>query len=164
MPGRRINRQQVELYMKERRQNTTQVVSAIKSGISERSGRRIEQGQWSVDSNPRHWRTRPDPLSKVWSNELVPLLEISPALSGLTLLEYLQDKYPGDYPDKLLRTLQRRVKQWRALSGPDKEVMFRQSREPGQQGLSDFTQLKDIQIMIQGAPFKHLLYHFRLGF
>jgi len=118
MPGRRINRQQVEFYMKERRENTTQVVSAMKAGISERSGRRIEQGQCPTQSKQRHWRTRPDPLDKVWANELAPMLEVSPGLSGITLLEYLQDKYPGEYPDQMLRTLQRRVKQWRALAGP----------------------------------------------
>ncbi len=94
MPGRRINRQQVEFYMTERRQNATQVVSAMKAGISERSGRRIEQGQCPTQSKQRHWRTRPDPLDKVWENELAPMLEVSPGLSGITLLEYLQDKYP----------------------------------------------------------------------
>ncbi|MEE8289669.1 MAG: IS21 family transposase [Nitrosomonadaceae bacterium] len=164
MPGKRINRQQVEFYMTERRQNTTQVVSAKKAGISERSGRRIEQGQCLAQSKQRHWRTRPDPLDKVWENELAPMLTVSPGLSGITLLEYLQDKYPGEHPDQLLRTLQRRVKQWRALAGPKKEVMFRQSRQPGQQGLSDFTQLKDIRITIQGIEYKHLLYHFRLAY
>jgi len=164
MPGRRINRQQVEFYMKERRQNATQVVSALKTGISERSGRRIEQGQCPNQSKQRHWRTRPDPLDNVWETELVPMLEVSPGLSGITLLEYRQDKYPGEHPDQLLRTLQRRVKQWRVLAGPKKEVMFRQSRAPGQQGLSDFTQLKDIRITIQGIEYKHLLYHFRLAY
>ena len=108
--------------------------------------------------------TRLAPLSEVWASECVPLLENSPELSGIILLEYLQDKYTGQYPDKLLRTLQRRIKKWRALSGPDKPVMFRQSRGPGQQGISDFTQLKDISITIKGVEFKHLLYHFRLAF
>lgn len=64
----------------------------------------------------------------------------------------------------MLRTLQRRVKQWKVLQGPDKEVMFRQEHSAGQQGLSDFTRLKSITITVAGIEFKHLLYHFRLAF
>lgn len=164
MPGKRINRQQVEFYMNTRKENNTQALSALKAGISERSGRRIEKGQWQANGKKRDWLTRPDPLSEVWVSECVPLLENNPDLSGVILLEYLQDKYAGQYPDKLLRTIQRRIKTWRALSGPEKPVIFRQSRSPGQQGISDFTQLKDIGITVNGSVFKHLLYHFRLTF
>ena len=91
------------------------------------------------------------------------MLEQTPRLTAITLLEYLQGQYPEDYPDCLLRTLQRRVKQWRALCGPEKEVMFRQVHELGRQGLSDFTKLKGGIITIKGTPFEHLLYHFRLA-
>ncbi len=50
------------------------------------------------------------------------------------------------------------------LHGPDKEVIFRQTHEPGQQALSDFTQLKRVAITIDKKPFKHLLYHFKLAY
>lgn len=60
--------------------------------------------------------------------------------------------------------MQRRVKAWRAQHGPDKEVMFPQSPEPGQRALSDFTQVKDTVITIGGVVLVHLLYHFRLAF
>jgi hypothetical protein len=63
--------------------------------------------------------------------ELVAKLEGGAELQALTLLEDLQERYPGQYPDTLLRTLQRRVKAWRAAFGPDKEVMFPQRHEPG---------------------------------
>jgi hypothetical protein len=62
----------------------------------------------------RHWKTREDPLAAVWESELVPLLENEPTLSGITLRDYLDEKYPGQYPETRLRTLQRRVKHWLA--------------------------------------------------
>lgn len=142
----------------------SQLIAAAKAGISERSGRDIEHGKRLERNRCLRWRTHPDPLAMVWEQELVPLLERSPGLSPVTLLEELQANYPDSYPNKLLRTLQRRVKQWKALYGSDKEVIFRQIHEPGRLGLSDFTRLKDIVITIQGAPLEHLLYHFRLAY
>jgi transcriptional regulator with XRE-family HTH domain len=163
MPGEWIKLQQEELYMKSRREGYTQIVAAAKSGISERSGRDIEKGSRKNPWEKARWRSCPDPLKEVWESELIPMLEQNPSLTAITLLEYLQDKYE-DYPDSLLRTLQRRVKQWRVLYGPEKEVMFRQIHEAGRQALSDFTKLKKVTITIQGSPFDHLLYHFRLAY
>ena len=63
-------------------------------------------------SGPRHWRTRPDPFETVW-----PLLEEwladEPTATGKELLKRLQARVPGMFPNAHLRTLQRRVKQWR---------------------------------------------------
>jgi transposase InsO family protein len=89
-------------------------------------------------------------------------LENQPDLTGITLWDYLDEKRPGQYPEKLLRTLQRRVKHWLATRGPDKEVMFRQSVPAGHQGLSDFTR-PNTAISLAGEPFVHLLYQFRLA-
>lgn len=165
MPGEWITSRQVERYMKARKKGHSQENAAAKAGISERSGRSIEQDK-RIDpmKKERHWRTRPDPLSPAWENELKPMLEQTPSLQAITLLEYLQTKYPDGYPDSVWRTLQRRVKTWHALQGPDKEVMFCQTHEPGRQGLSDFTLLKRACITIAGKPFEHLLYHFRLAY
>jgi hypothetical protein len=151
--------------MTSRGQQLTQVTSAAKAGICERSGRDIETGK-RIDpkQKPRHWRTRSDPFESVWETELAPLLANEPSLQAITLLEHLQSCHPGQFPDKLLRTLQRRVKRWYALHGPAKEVIFRQTHVIGRQGLSDFTTLKRVTITIGGEPFKHLLYHFRLAF
>lgn len=151
--------------MTSRQQEHSQTTSAAKAGISERSGREIESGN-RIDPKhqQRHWRTRSDPLEGVWETELIPLLEHTPELQAITLLEHLQSRYPGVYPDKVLRTLQRRTKQWQALQGPEKEIMFRQVHVAGRQGLSDFTTLKKVTITLNGEPFKHLLYHFRLAF
>lgn len=163
MPGTQITQRQEKLYMDARREGLTQETAAAKAGISERSGRRIDQGQRPPRVQPRDWRTRKDPLAGVWSGELVPLLQSAPELTGLSLLEYLDERYPGQYSDTLLRTLQRRVKQWRAVHGPDKAVIFRQTLPPGQMGLSDFTH-PDTAITINGEHFAHLLYQYRLAY
>ncbi|EFF5367220.1 TPA: IS21 family transposase, partial [Escherichia coli] len=92
-----LNTSQVSYYMTQRKKGITQHISAMKAGISVRSGRRIEKGEWAKNS-VRHWRTRKDPL-----------LKERPALTPTTLLEMLQDKYPGQYPNSLRRTMQRRV-------------------------------------------------------
>lgn len=163
MPGRWITNKQVEIYTMTRKQHT-QKLSAVKAGISERTARKIDSGhRLPPQANERHWKTRKDPFEEVW-DELASMLYQEPGLQPLTLLEYLQDRYPGQYPDTKLRTLQRRIKQWRAINGPSKEVMFEQAHPIGQQGLSDFTTLKDTTIMIKGEHFSHLLYHFRLAY
>lgn len=164
MSGGWIKLQQTEIYMRARREGYTQIVAAAKAGISERSGRAIEQGKRKDPWQKNRWRSCPDPLAKVWESELRPMLEQSPTLTAITLFDYLQTKYVDEYPDSILRTLQRRVKQWRALYGPEKEVMFRQVHEIGRQALSDFTKLKKVHVTIAGQPFEHLLYHFRLAY
>ncbi|WP_421910594.1 IS21 family transposase [Parahaliea mediterranea] len=163
MPGQHITHRQEELYMQHRKAGATQEVAAAKAGLSVRSGRRIEQSGGVRTQSERDWRTREDPLEAVWSTELVHLLENEPSLTGTTLLDYLEEHYPEHYDQRILRTLQRRVKQWKALHGPDREVMFRQQAVVSQQGFSDFTH-PDSPITIQGKPFSHLLYQFRLAY
>lgn len=149
--------------MNAREQGHTQEAAAAKSGISIRSGSNIENNKRpDPKTQERYWRTRQDPLIDVWDSELEPMLENTPNLQAITLLEYIQANYPGKFEDKILRTLQRRVKQWRALKGPDKDVMFRQEHTAGRLGLSDFTHLKETTITIAGEVFEHILYHFRL--
>ena len=164
MPGTRITDQQVSLYMKIRKNNTQQLAAA-KSGISERSARRIENAVTLPSQNlRRYWRSRPDPFAEVWDTEVVPLLQRAPKLMAITLLRKLQDDHPDRFPDGMLRTLQRHIRHWRALEGPPKEVFFPQEHVPGHRGLSDFTAMGDLRVTISNAPFAHLLYHFVLAF
>ena len=58
-------------------------------------------------------RRRPDPLAVV-TNDLRSWFEADPSLSGRQLLDRLQTEHPGQYPDGLVRTVQRRLKIWRA--------------------------------------------------
>jgi len=98
-------RQQVKIFMSQREQGKTQAAAAAKAGISERTGWRLEGTSTRPAGNPRLWRTRTDPFAAVW-DEVAQQLCTEPGLQALTLLEWLQERYPGQYPDKLLRTLQ----------------------------------------------------------
>lgn len=64
----------------------------------------------------------------------------------------------------MLRTVQRRVREWKALHGPEPDVMFMLKHEPGVMGLSDFTKLKGMEITVNGKLFEHLIYHYRLAY
>ena len=152
------------MYMKARDQGASQTKAAALVNISERSAQRIESGSHQPKrGKPRDWRTRSDPLEEVWISELEPMLRDDPRLKPTTLFEYLQEHHPGKYP-QVLRTLQRRVHEWKALHGPSPEVMFELRHEPGVMGISDFTELKQIKVTIKGKPFEHLIYHYRLAY
>ena len=147
------------------RKHHTQELAAAKAGMSARSARRVEEDVTLPSQNPRrYWRSRPDPFARVWDTEVVPLLKSAPKLMAITLLRKLQDDHPERFPDGLLRTLQRHIRQWRALEGPPKEVFFPQEHAPGHRGLSDFTAMGELHITIANAPFVHILYHFVLAF
>lgn len=143
-----------------------QLQSAVACGFSERTARRIDLlrriNESAVLHNksalPRNYRTRKDPLEEVWP-ELESLLASKPDLQPLTLFEYLEDKYPGKYSNSILRTLQRRIKDFRVLN-QDNEVMFLQKHHPGVMGISDFTHVAGVTI--EGEQFNHRLYHYRL--
>ncbi len=163
MPGKRITDHQVVTYKNQRR-TLMQVAAAARVGISERSARRIEaSGVLPSQDSPRNWRTREDPLAPAWEEELLPLLIANPQLNAVSLLEELDRRHPGAYAPSLLRTLQRRVSQWRAVHGGEREVFFAQEHPPGRQGLSDFTVANDLDIHIAGVFFAHRLYQFALA-
>lgn len=147
------------------RKDKSQELAAAKAGISQRSARRIDKAVRLPSQNPRrYWRSRADPFVDVWDAEIVPLLKGAPKLMAITLLRKLQGDHPDRFPDGMLRTLQRHVRQWRALEGPSKEVFFPQEHTPGHRGLSDFTAMAELCITIAGAAFVHILYHFVLAF
>jgi hypothetical protein len=112
----------------------------------------------SQRKKPRNYRTRRDPFAGVWS-EVESRLEAEPQLMAKTLFEWLQDRYPGRYPDSTRRTFERRVRLWRSTQGPDKTVMFPQIHHPGQIAASDFTVMNELRITVSGVPFDHMLYH-----
>jgi hypothetical protein len=159
-----IKPQQYRIYMSAKESGDSRKGAAAQAGISERTARRIESGTHRPNrGRPRDWNTRADPFDGIWDAELKPMLEREPRLEPTTLFEELQDRYPGQYDDKL-RTLQRRVERWQAQHGKPKEVMFKIKHEPGVMGLSDFTHLKGVTITIGGQPLQHILYHYRLAY
>ena len=164
MPGKRITDHQVHKYKQHRNQHS-QVAAAAKAGISERSARRIEEAQSLPSQRPgRSWRTREDPLSAVWDSEVIPLLQTDARLNAVTLLEELQRRYPGQWDTSVLRTLQRRMRLWRAKFGAEREVYFAQVHPPGRQGISDFTVADELNVEIAGVVFAHRLYQFALAY
>jgi transposase InsO family protein len=164
MPGRRINRTQVAKYM-EHRKELEQEVAAAQVGISVRSARRLERaGGLPSNQEPRQWRTRAAPLSRWWDTDLAPLVAAAPALNAVTILEELQRRYPVEVTPALLRTLQRRLRQWRAQNGGEREVYFAQEHAPGRLGLSDFTDCRELEVSIGGEPLAHRLYQFVLAY
>ena len=163
MSGKPINQRQVKLFMSYRKQsNHTQLTAATKVGFSERTARRIEKGEHQSKRQPRSYTTREDPLKGLFESLLVPLLEQNPALQPITLLEVLASHSPDTFDDSNLRTLQRRVKRWRAKYGPDKEVIFLQRHSPGDMGISDYTWMNTLNITLANEIFKHKVYHYRL--
>jgi hypothetical protein len=162
MSGKKITAQQIRIYMQSKQSGKTQQIAAAQIGISERGARNIEKRSFAEAKPVHDWRTRPDPFESVWGAEIVPMLEKSPHLQARTILEMLQKDRAENYPDTTLRTLQRRVCEWRATSGPEKEIIFRQNHPPGWQGMSDFTNANSLGVTLQGVPFEHLLYHYRL--
>lgn len=163
MPGKRITDLQVIKY-KELRGKHSQEAAAAKTGISVASARRLESAVALPSQRPpRHWRTRADPLAEVWASEVVPMLEGAPSLMAVTVLEELQRRHPERFADGVLRTLQRRVSQWRAEHGDEREVFFAQEHPPGRLGLSDFTVADDLDVSLGGLAFPHRLYQFALA-
>ena len=160
-----VTDQQVRKLMKLNQEEKNLAVAAAKSGMSENTARQYLRHRRlpSQMKQERIWRTRDDPFGEDWI-EVQFKLEINPGLEAKTLFEWLQRAYPGRYSDGQLRTLQRRIKQWRAIEGPAKEVFFDQHHKPSQLCESDFTHMSELGITIKGIPFRHLIYHFVLTY
>jgi hypothetical protein len=145
----------------------TQEAAAAASGMSVRTARRWQRGPLpSETERPRTWRTRSDPFAEVWSEEIEPLLrrDAGGPLQATTVLEWLEERYPGRFSQAQLRTLQRRLRDWRALHGPDQEVFFPQEHPPGREAQLDFTHGNELEVTINGEMYPHLLFEFVLSY
>src|SRR3546814_4634910 len=101
-------------------------------------------------------------MAEIFDSEGLPQMEAAPGLRAFAVVEEMQLRHP-ELPDGGRRTMGRRVRSWRALQGPDRDVIFRQVHEPGRMGLSDFTDMADLGVHIAGVGLDHRLYHFRLA-
>jgi len=138
-------------------------VAAACAAISVASAYRIEgDPRLPSQKKPARGRRRPDPLELVFEAEVVPMLGAAPQLRSVAIFEELQRRHPALHAN-VRRTLERRIRAWRALHGAEREIIFRQVHEPGRMGLSDFTEMGDLAVGIAGVPLDHRLYHFRLA-
>ena len=156
---------QVRKLMNEMSKHGQIGLAARRAGMDRTTARKYwKEGKLPSElETPRTWRTRPDPFDGDWA-WVEGQLKAAPGLEAKTLFEALCERRPGVYEEGQLRTLQRRVKQWRAESGPDKEVFFPQQHRPGEAAQTDFTWGTELGITILGAAFAHMLCHFVLPF
>ena len=160
-----VTDQQVLLLRRRIMEGKTQQASAAAAGMSARSARRWRSGPLPSEKKKRSWRTRTDAFEGVWEEEIVPLLrrDSKEKLQATILLEWLDERYPGRFNASHLRTLQRRIRDWRALSGPDREVYFEQEHPPGREAQMDFTHCDSLEVTIGGEQFDHMLFEFILS-
>ena len=134
--------------------------AAMNADLSRNTARKYrDSGELpSQPQGDRTWRTRADPFVDDW-----PAIELAlrdaPGLEAKTLFEDLVCRVPGKYEPNQLRTLQRRVREWRASSGPPKEVSFPQEHRPGEAMQTDFTNCDELRVTIGGESYPHLLCH-----
>ena len=160
-----VTDQQIRRLLSLMKSEKTKVIAAAKTGMDVKTARKyIKLGKLPSEIGKNHdWRTRQDPFEATWE-QIKELLKANPGLEAKTVFEYLQRENPGEFQDGQLRTLQRRLKYWRATEGPAKEVFFPQVHRPGELSESDFTYMKELGITIRGELFEHLLYHFVLTY
>ena len=161
-----VTDQQVLLLRRKLMEGKTQQASAASAGMGVRSARRWQTGPLpSEKREERSWRTHPDAFAGVWDEEIVPLLRGDPRgkLQATAVLEWLGERHPGRFSASHLRTLQRRLRDWRALHGPDREVYFQQKHPPGREAQMDFTHCGGLGVTVGGEPFDHLLFQFVLS-
>ena len=160
-----VTKRQVEKMRKAIEEGKPQDVAAACGGMSERTARKyLQDSRWPDEMKTRReHRTRRDPFESVWE-EARELLEKESGLEAKTVFEELARRHPGKFGEGQLRTLQRRVKGWRATEGPQREVMFAQEHRPGELGAYDFTCMNDLMVTIRGVHFKHDMFHFVLTY
>ncbi|MBX9692241.1 MAG: IS21 family transposase [Cyanobacteria bacterium] len=147
------------------RKTMSLAAAAAKAHMSVRTARDyLKRGGRMKHKKCREYRTRVDPFDDVWS-EVRGLLEADCGYEAKTILEWLDQRYPDRFTSAQLRTLQRRIRDWRVLEGPErKEVVFPQNILPGKQSQSDYTHCNELNVLIAGQPFPHMVFHFMLPY
>jgi hypothetical protein len=162
-----VTDEQVRLLRHKMIEKNRLVPASAAAGMSERSGRKWKGGPLPSETKRlRTWRTRPDPFAAVWHGDVAPLLEADDkrVLEARTIVAELDRRHPGEFGEAQLRTLQRRMRDWRAVHGPEREVFFEQVHTPGREGALDFTHCEELGVTILDQLLEHLLFVFTLSF
>ena len=158
---------QVGVLRRKRMAGKTQEAAAAAAGMSVRSARKWERGLYpSQRRKPQTWRTREDPFAEVFENEMAPLLVADrmecwkrprfwPSLIGVIQAGSALSQ---------LRTLQRRVRQWRAPERSGQGSVLSAGTSAGREAAYDFTNCDELGVTIGGVPFDHLLFELALSF
>jgi hypothetical protein len=151
---------QINQLVFERNRRVSITMSAMKAGVSRNTARKyLRQADPSKqEKQPHDWRTRKDPLEAVWSAARG-MLETAPELEAKALFEHLGERTEGGLEEKVLRTFQRRVRQWRLEHGKEKEVFFSQEARAGAVLAVDWTDMRDLGVSICGVKLDHLMFH-----
>ena len=110
-------------------------------------------------------RTRIDPFADVYDSDIVPMLERDPhgQLYARTIMDQLMESYPAQFSWTQLRTLERRVKEWRQEHGLGPEAFIPQEHLPGLEAQVDFTSGASLRVTIREATYAHKIGHFVLS-
>jgi hypothetical protein len=162
----RVTDAQVRKLMEEMTKHGNQERAAMKADMDRKTARvYIKEGKLpSEKRTERTWRTRKDPLGEddwAWVEQF---LQVTPEVEAKTLFEFLCELKPDRYNPGQLRTFQRRVKMWRAMHGPPREVYFPQQHRPGEAMQTDFTWANVLGVTIQGEALEHKMCHSVLPF
>jgi hypothetical protein len=151
---------QVKIMFKEMSKNNNLSKAAAKADMCRQTAGKYyhENKLPSQLKKARDWQTRTCPFADVWP-EIEDLLRSCPGLNGISILNVLNDKYDNRYTDNQLRTLQRKIRRWRALHDKNEnyEVFFQQIHRPGEMAQTDFTETASLGLTILGNPYKYLL-------
>lgn len=151
---------QVRIMMRERQKGRTQEQAAVSANMrSRKTVAKYEQlGHLPSEVvQPRQYRTREDAFAEDWPT-LEAMLRDAPSLQAKALFEWLCEQHPGKYQEGQLRTLQRRVAQWRALN-QEQVAVLEQVHRPGEVLQTDGVWLTELGITIRGEALAHLLIH-----
>jgi hypothetical protein len=155
-----ITNQQYKRLMSEYEKTGKIVTSALKADVDRQTARKyLKAGKCPAELQAKHtWRTRPDPLDKIWE-EATAMLRDAPELEAKTLFEHFLARADSGLEESHLRTFFRRVRHWRATQGPEREVFFAQERKPGELMQLDWTYARELKVSIQGEELDHLFCH-----
>jgi len=155
-----INLKQYRRLLREHAQRKNMSLSALKAGVDRKTARKYLQAQQPPQQlqKPHTWRTRADPLLKIWS-QAEQMLSDAPELEAKSLFEFLLSRPGSELQSKHMRTFQRRVRTWRATHGPEQEVYFPQRQTPGLALQLDWTNANELGITVGGEALDHLLCH-----
>jgi hypothetical protein len=150
VPGRHVNAHRTRLYMKYRRTEGPSTAAA-RAGFSVATAYRIEQDlRLPSQKKAPPERRRPDPLAEIFDAQVVPLLRSAPGIRPVAVFEEMLRRHPS-LSRTVRRTLERRIRDWRAVHGEERDVIFRQVHEPGRLGLSDFTDMHSLGVSAKHA-------------